>query len=458
MSRLIRSLLLFVCLVDTSYICWETGLARAADEPEGDAGSAIVITPGQVRTFRAAVQRFRDDALPPDSSRADELRADIEDGMVFSDVLLPLPHAAFLGPETSGGLVSGRRADCADWVQGGADALVEGVIERRGQELAVRYQVWDTARCKRLAMGELVRPDAESLRLAKLLADDVVGAFTGTPGVAGSEIAFISDRSGEREVYVMDADGGRQRAATRGKSIKAFPDWTPDGGAVLYTSYQDRGIPGLYLTSRGAYSPGPILNGVLSGQPKYRGVFGPEGQYLAVVTSLDGAAELYRVDRSGSEVKRLTRSKAIDISPSWSPDGQRIVFVSDRSGAPQLYIMTRDGGSVRRLTYNGSYNTAPAWSPDGRWIVYETRVQGQFDLWLTDPSGEVNLPLVTHPRSDESPSWSPDSRRIVFSSARRGVPDLYSVDLKGQNLRRLTRKQGKNLQPEWGPFAREIAR
>ena len=423
-----------------------------------DPDVAIVVTPGEGRAFHAAVQLFRDEALPADPKRAQTLRDQIEDGMVFSGVLLPLDHKAFLGPEQSGGLVAGRRADCADWAQGGADALVEGVIERRGQELAVRYQVWDTAQCKRLSLGELVRPDAEQIRLAKLLADEVVGAFTGMPGVAGTEIAFISDRSGEREVYVMDADGGRPRRATSGRSIKTFPDWMPDGRAILYSSYQDRSIPSLFLTSRGAYEPGPILTRVLPDQPKYRGVFGPEGQYLAVVTSHGGSTELYRIDRTGREVKRLTRNRAIDISPTWSPDGQRLAFVSDRSGSPHLYIMNRDGGDLRRLTFTGSYNTSPAWSPDGRWIAYETRVGSQFDIWLIDPSGEVNLPLVTHPRSDESPSWSPDSRRLVFSSTRRGRADLYTVDLRGEDLRRLTKKQGDNIQPDWGPFASEIAR
>ncbi len=420
-----------------------------------DPGPAIVITPGEGRAFHAAVQLFVDGGVPAEPRRAPALREEIEAGMEFSGVLLPLDHDAFLGTDqTESGLTDGRREDCADWSQGGADALVEGVIGGSETELVVEYQVWDTARCRSLARGELKRPHSDRVRLAKLLADEVVAAFTGTPGVAGTEIAFISDRGGEREVYVMDADGGRQRRATRGKSIKSFPDWTPDGGAVLYTSYGDRAMPRLYLTSRGAYRPGPILTGILPKQPKYRGVFDPQGETLALVSSLGGSTALYRVDRDGGNLKRLTQGGSINISPSWSPDGEWMVFVSDRSGSPQLYIMGSDGRNLRRLTYNGSYNTGPAWSPDGRWIVYETRIHGQFDLWLIDPSGEINLPIVSHPRSDEAASWSPDSRKIVFSSTRRGRSDLYVVDLDGENLKRLTRKQGENLQPAWGPFAR----
>jgi len=165
-----------------------------------ETGPAVVITPGEGRAFRAAVQIFLDRAQPADPGRAQAFREEVEKAMEFSDVLLPLADDAFLGARETAELESGPRGDCADWAQGGADALVEGILESSGARLRVDYQVWDTARCRSLARGQLERPAAERPRLAKLVADQVVAAFTGTPGVAGTEIAFISDRSGTREV------------------------------------------------------------------------------------------------------------------------------------------------------------------------------------------------------------------------------------------------------------------
>ncbi|MBW2495234.1 MAG: PD40 domain-containing protein, partial [Deltaproteobacteria bacterium] len=294
---------------------------------------------------------------------------------------------------------------------------------------------------------------ADPLMLARRMADDIVEVLTGVRGVASTELTFVSKRDGNPEIFVMNADGSNQRAATANRSINNFPTWSPSGDSIIYTSYRSENRPMLYLSTRGRGKPGRIL-APLSSNPLYRAVYHPNGRELAVVMSPKGSAEIYRVDLAGKNPRNLTRSRAIDVSPSWSPDGDRLAFVSDRSGSPQIYLMDSDGANVRRLTFNGNYNTNPAWSPDGRWIAYQGRVGGQFDIWLIDPEGSVNLPLISHPRSDESPCWSPDSRKIAFSSTRRGSAEIYVIDSSGENLRRLTRSSGDDTSPAWGPFPR----
>jgi TolB protein len=413
----------------------------------------IEITPGKEQAFRVAVQVFRDDLEPEDAERSAKLLEAIEAGLDFNGVLLPLAREAFLGPELTTELASGRRYDCADWTQSGANALVEGVIDGGGGEIEVSYRVWDTARCVRLLRARLVRPKNEIHRLGAALADDVVKAFTGTRGAADTEIAFISTRKGHREVFVMEADGRNARAATRGDAIKAFPDWLPDGGGILYTTYLRSGFPDLFVTSRGRAQAGRILRDVLTDKPKYRGVFAPDGEDLALVATVDEASDLFLVSRNGKKLFRLTdNGSVIDIAPSWSPDGKQIAFVSDRTGTPQIYIMDRDGKNARRITFQSSYSATPAWSPDGRWIAYGVRTEGEFDLYLIDPTGEVNVPLVVHRRNDQYPSWSPDGRKVVFSSDRRGRPDLYVIDVNSQRLQRLTSRARSNIAPAWGPF------
>ena len=433
------------------------GLAEgaAAQGLEGERGPlpTLEITPGNVRAFRAAVLRFTEVGPPVGAERITALRDEIDRGLEFSSVVLPLGREAYLASEQSAPL-SQASFDCEAWKQSGADAVVQGEVKREETRLRADLRVWDVSRCKEQKKGFVIGDRDDLAKLGRMIADQIVDALTGTRGVSSTELAFISDRTGTRELYVMSADGRNQRPATRVNSLKMFPEWVPDGSAILYIAYA-KAQPGLFLTSRSPLvKPGPILQSLFTGRPVYRGRFDPTGEELAVVSSVDGAAEIFLVKRQGSQPRRLTNHPAIDITPAWSPDGRQMAFVSDRSGSPQLYIMNRDGSNLQRLTFTGSYNAAPTWSPDGRWIAYETRVRGQFDIWLIDPSGQINFPVIQHPKSDEGPTWSPDGRKLAFSSSRRGRYDIYVADWNGENVLRVTESSGSNIQPAWGPHPR----
>jgi TolB protein len=410
--------------------------AQEAERP------TVIVTEAAGKAFSIATQEFAGGA------DAAKLRQEIDAGLEFSSLFRSIDPAAFLGPRKTGSL--SEALDCASWRQIGADALLEGVA--RGGAIEVR--AWDVARCRAVLSREYRSP-GDARRAGRRIADDVVEAFTGKRGVASTEIAFVSSRAGNPEIWLMDALGDDQRAATRNKSINGFPSWSPDGNAIVYMSYLFRRSPHLFRIVRGGgEQAGRLLQSLDANRAVYRGVYDPSGRRLAAVISVDGAPEIFTVDADGRNLRRLTNHKAIDVSPTWAPDGSRLAFVSDRTGAPQVYVMDPDGGGQRRLTFDGSYNTAPAWSPDGRWIAYETRVGGQFDIWIVDPEGGTAAPVVTHARSDESPSWSPDSRKLAFQSTRRGGADVYVVDLDGENPRRLTAAPADDTQPCWGPYPR----
>jgi len=421
--------------------------AAAEDRP------TVVVTDPSATAYRVALQSFVDAGPLRDKTRVRRLRETLAEALEFSGLFQVIDRAAFLGPTQSTGLDA--RIACSDWSQIRADALVQGEVRAAGEGLAVEYRVVDVARgCRSLRRHRYRGKVRDVVTVGRRVADDVVAAFTGKPGVASTEISFVSNRNGTPEIFLMDATGGNVRAITTTSSINQFPSWHPDGDEIVYTSYRDDGRPHIFVLARVGRS-GRILRALDPMQSHYRATFAPDGRKLAVVATANGASEIFTVDRSGRRPRQLTRNRSIDISPSWSPDGEQIAFVSDRSGSPQVYVMQADGTSVRRITFNGGYNTSPAWSPDGRWIAYEARVEGgQFDLWLIDPSGDTNLPLVTHPRSDEGPSWSPDGRKIVFSSSRRGNHDLYMVDVSGENLRRVTSGIGDDKSPSWGPYPR----
>ena len=275
-------------LLGVSFLCGPLEVRAEGDRP------MIEVTPGKMRAFKAAVQQFAEPRVPvPEGQplpeeRAPRFRKELERGLVFSRTVVPLPREAFLAPQITRNLTDRRRYDCGDWARMGTDVLVEGELRDRGTEVEVTFQVWDPTRCLRLMQRSFRVPASRLPHAARHVADLIVGVLTGSRGSSETEVAFISTRNGPSEVFVMDADGNRIRAATKSDARKSFPGWLPRAEAIVYTGFAAGGLPGLYLTSRGKVRPGPLLPQILEGLPKYRGVVSPTGDAIAIVTSVGG--------------------------------------------------------------------------------------------------------------------------------------------------------------------------
>jgi TolB protein len=163
---------------------------------------------------------------------------------------------------------------------------------------------------------------------------------------------------------------------------------------------------------------------------------------------LSGNSEVYLVNSTGKIVRRLTRNRSIDCSPTWAPNGNEVAFVSDRSMTPQIYVMDRYGGGVRRLSRRGSYNTSPAWSPTGDAIAYVSRDSNVYRLKLASPDGTAEETLFEDFLSYEDPVWAPDGRHLAATVRYGGKPWIVVIDTESGNKRRLV--QGESA--AWSPL------
>lgn len=272
----------------------------------------------------------------------------------------------------------------------------------------------------------------------------------------------------ESTLEVIDIESGNRRVVRHFRGHVEAPNWSPDGGILLYNSEGriytipvDGGEPELLDTgfatsvnndhgispdgSRLAISDQsgddgqsrihvlPIRGGtphlVTPLAPSYWHGWSPDGRTLAYVGLRDGDYDIYTIPVEGGEETRLTTAPGLDDGPDYSPDGERIYFNSVRTGTMQIWRMDADGGDQEQLTFDEHNDWFPHPSPDGQWVVflsYEPGVEGHpanQDVMLRIMPADGGEPRVLArlfggQGTINVPSWSPDSRSFAFVSYR----------------------------------------
>ncbi|HSN55762.1 MAG TPA: Tol-Pal system beta propeller repeat protein TolB [Candidatus Sulfomarinibacteraceae bacterium] len=328
------------------------------------------------------------------------------------------------------------------WRSIGAQFLLSGTVVRAGGQLVVEARLIDLVSGE-LAFAKRYRAGISAAEIvAHTLANDLVQVFTGRPGPFLSRIAFISDRTGSSELWVMDWNGLNQKQLTKHEALALGPTWSPDGTHLVFTSYL-RGTPALYLlTPQEGYLKLLHDAGGVNSSPSVS----PDGRTVAFASSLDGNVDVYTIPLEGGRAERLTTALGIDTQPAWAPNGRQIAFTSTRSGSPQLYLMDADGSNVRRVSFGGQFHDEPSWAPDGTRIACTTRDEGTFQIATIDAVTTVRT-VISAPGNNESPCFSPEGSMIAFESDRTGRPQIYITDSEGVP-RQLT-TQGSNHSPTW---------
>jgi Tol biopolymer transport system component len=218
-------------------------------------------------------------------------------------------------------------------------------------------------------------------------------AFPGRNG----KIAFASNRDGNSEIYVMNADGTAQTRITSNPAADSEPAWSPSGTKIAFESNRA------------------------------------------------GNSEIYVMNADGTGQTRITSNPADDFGPAWSPDGTRIAFASTRAETCcpyAIFTMKADGSDVTQLTGSAfalGGATQPAWSPNGTKIAFTTGAPS--DVWVINADGTTPTRLTSE--GFGSPNWSPDGTKIAFNSGT----DVYTMNADGTGQTSIT----SGLVPAWSP-------
>ncbi len=293
--------------------------------------------------------------------------------------------------------------------------------------------------------------DAAARMMAHKFADEIIFRLGGgIQGIAETQIYFVSDRSGHKEIWAMDYDGSNQHQLTHLGSIALSPRISPDGSRIAFSALTKTGWEiTMYSLDLNRVVGFPRMGGT-NLSPAWSG----DGTKLAFSSSRAGDPSIYIADASGGSLHRMTTDKGPDVSPVWNrkTNGQ-IAFVSGRTGLPQIYTMEADGTNQQRMTDQG-YAVSPNWAPNGQFLIfswvrkYGPGDPGSLDLYLMDIASKQWVQLTHDGGRNDFPSWSPDGRHIVFQSNRSGTLQIWSMLADGTKVQQLT-FTGHNEQPNW---------
>ena len=198
----------------------------------------------------------------------------------------------------------------------------------------------------------------------------------------GKGLAFHSDRSGNFEIYVAQADGTAAKPITNDPAVDQMPAWSRDGEQIVFMSNRADG-------------------------KKF---------------------DLYRMNKDGSNVERLTTGGS-NWFPEYSPDGIQLALHIERDS----YIMSLATKGLRRITREPQNAMHPTWSPDGTHLAFMSWRNGRSEIFTSLVDGSNPQVLVTMPTGDAiDPRWSPDGNYIAFVHVPSGTGN--GQDTNGQRV------------------------
>jgi TolB protein len=219
------------------------------------------------------------------------------------------------------------------------------------------------------------------------------------------QIAFMSNRDGNWEIYQYTLGTGEWLNLTNTPADDAFPSYSLDGAAMSFVSNRDRAELG-ELTAYNMDADGAnqrrvvadlatIMNILSTGRFDWDQLLTPAGSTL--VSLRDFNLEVYAAPPDGDAIN-ISQNGATDWFASFSPAGNGIAFASDRDGDQNIYVSTPDGETIRQLTADNTTNLSPVWSSDGRILLFYSERDATLDggslvLYTLDPNAESPAPV-----------------------------------------------------------------
>lgn len=295
---------------------------------------------------------------------------------------------------------------------------------------------------------------------------DFYGLEESTPlSPDGKSVAFVSDSSGSRQIWIRLLAGGAPLQLTRDPGDHLSPRWSPDSASLLYytppTGDSHQAVA--WEISALGGTPRRLVESMSELDPSH------DGKSLAFFRLNAGRIELVRSDRDAGHPQILVQfpPKTGCRQPRWSPDDSSIAFIlaNDR-WADDLFTVSSSGGTPRQVTSDAVLFSGYSWLPDASGFVYSSSRNSTLlylptlHLWRISLDGRNLRQLTFGDEGDESPDV--DSRGQLVVSRQRINFDIWKFPIDSQpadNVRRalrITQQTGQVQTPSLSPDDRQL--
>jgi TolB protein len=257
----------------------------------------------------------------------------------------------------------------------------------------------------------------------------------------GKLIAFLSNRGGAQDLFIIAADGTGETQLTNTPEEEGAVAWTADGKHILFSVFAKD-------TSRiFSIDPDGKNQREIGSVPGRAPTLSPDGKKLVFMAGTWTATKLMVSAPDGSNAKQINDGSSIAWNNHWSPDGKRIAFTGrpDSTDGLAVFVMNSDGSKRRQVTHFAPAEGRaqwPVWSPDGRELAIQVNdlEAHSCHIWIVNAATGDARKLAAHsePYLDETPSWFPDGKRIAFQSNRTGRMEVWLMNTDGSGQRQGT--------------------
>jgi len=319
----------------------------------------------------------------------------------------------------------------------GIGAIIIGQFNRDSMgNMETRIRMWDVLDQRQL-FGKFYSASQDNYRkMSNIISGEIFKAISGEKlSHFDSQILYVSEMGSAKKrikkVNLIDFDGENRRVITDGSDLVLTPIFSKKPDEIFYLRYFEKRQPQIFSldlkslkTRKIGGFPGTTF--AASAHPKDRNT-------ILLSAIIDSNSDIYEMNILSNEAKRLTKSPAIDTTPSYSPDAKYIAFSSDRDEGQKIYIMNSNGDNVKRISSESGSYSKPVWSPDGTLIAFTKIKSNQFMVGVMSPTGKGEK-ILAKGYLVEGAKWSPNGRYLIYSKkrgayGRDSIPRLFIVDI-----------------------------